>query len=246
MVIAKLDISGCKMLSRSTLDLLDDYWAGFLGIPRERLRAAGPRVVVHAGLGDYAGMYAQSFGGAAPVVSLPAAVTARYGRAAADAAADGLVDDECWRGVFGGALEAVVGPAEIRYADAGTLRPTLSDARARLLDETDRPALERLRRACGETEWEHGGSELARIPWRARSRRASWPPSRDTRCGAGGSRTSRSSPTRRIAGVGWVRWWCSTWRARRWMRGWWRSIARSPPTRRRCGSPIGWGSFPTP
>jgi GNAT superfamily N-acetyltransferase len=164
MVVANPDLSACKMLSRLTLDLLDDYWAGFLGITRERLRPARPLAVAHAGLGDYAGMYAQSFGGAAPVVSLPPAMIARYGQAAADAAAGGLADDERWRGVFEDALEAVVGPAEIRYADAGTLRPARGDAGARLLGEADRPALERLRRACGATEWEHGGSELGPHP----------------------------------------------------------------------------------
>jgi RimJ/RimL family protein N-acetyltransferase len=147
------------MLSPATLDLLDAYWSRFLGLPDGQLRPTAPRVVVHAELGGYAGMYAQSFG-AAPVVSLPAWAVRRYGRAAAEAAGAGLVDDDRWRGVFGDLLERVIGPAEIRYADAGTLRPAPREARVRLLDAADAPALERLRRACSETEWEHGGREL--------------------------------------------------------------------------------------
>lgn len=153
------------MLASATLDLVDDYWSEFLCVPRERLRPALPLVVPHAGLEDYAGMYAQSFGGAAPVVSLPAAVTERFGSAAARAAAGGLVDDGRWSGVFGDTLTAVIGPAEVRYADAGTLRPAAGDARARLLTVGDAPALERLRRACDPTEWEHaGGRELGAHP----------------------------------------------------------------------------------
>lgn len=148
------------MLSLATLRTIDDYWAEFFGVPRGRLRPAAPLLVPHAaGLDDYAGMYAQSFGGAAPVVSLPAALLERFGGGVAEVAADGLVDDGRWSRVFGSALERVVGPAEIRYADAGTLRPALVDAPVRLLKEADRPALERLRRAVDATEWEHGGSQ---------------------------------------------------------------------------------------
>jgi GNAT superfamily N-acetyltransferase len=147
------------MLVPATLDLVDDYWSRFLGVPDGELRPAAPRVVVHAELGGYAGMYAQSFG-AAPVVSLPAWAVGRYGPAAAEAAGAGLVDDPRWGGVFGDLLERVVGPAEIRYADAGTLRTASRDARVRLLDAGDAPALERLKRACSKTEWEHGGREL--------------------------------------------------------------------------------------
>jgi GNAT superfamily N-acetyltransferase len=151
------------MLTPATLDLLDDYWSRFLGLPDGQLRPAAPRVVVHAELGGYAGMYAQSFG-AAPVVSLPAWAVGGYGPAAAEAVSAGLMDDQRWRGVFGDLLERVIGPAEIRYADAGTLRPASRDGGVRLLDAADGPALERLRDACETTAWEHGGSELGVHP----------------------------------------------------------------------------------
>ena len=100
------------MLASSTLGILDDYWAGFFGVARERLRPAAPLVVAHGELGDYTGMYAQWFG-AAPIVSLPAQVLDVYGRAVADAVAGGLVDDERWSRVFGEALERVIGRAEV-------------------------------------------------------------------------------------------------------------------------------------
>lgn len=147
------------MLAPETLHVVDEYWAGFFGVPREQLRPAEPLLVVHAaGLDDYVGMYAQSFGGAAPVVSLPAVLMERFGGAAARVAADGLADDGRWGRVFGDALQRVVGPAQILCADAGTLRAAPGDAPVPLLDPADGPALERLRRAVDATEWEHGGS----------------------------------------------------------------------------------------
>ncbi|WP_420125807.1 GNAT family N-acetyltransferase [Longimicrobium sp.] len=149
------------MLSQTTLDHVDGYWAAFLGVPRGRLRPAKPLLVAHTGdLDDYGGMYAQSFG--APVVSLPAWALERYGRAAAEAAGAGLVHDGRWHRVFGGLLDVVIGPAHVLYADAGTLRLHPADARVRTLDEADRPAVERLKAACGTTEWEHGGSDPGR------------------------------------------------------------------------------------
>jgi RimJ/RimL family protein N-acetyltransferase len=151
-------VHGALMISRTTLDQVDGYWAAYLGVPRERLRPAEPLLVAHAaGLDDYAGMYAQAFGGAAPVVSLPPALLERFGGLVVEAAA-GLVEDERWSRIFGDALERVVGRAEIRYADAGTLRAAPGDVRVRLLDDADRAALERLRHTVDATEWEHGGS----------------------------------------------------------------------------------------
>jgi GNAT superfamily N-acetyltransferase len=151
------------MLAPATVDAVDGYWSAFLGIPRSRLRPPRPLAVPHAGLGDYRGMYAQAFGGA-PVVSLPGALLERHGRDAAEAAAGGLVNDDRWRAVFGARTDAVVGPAGVSYADAGTLRPAPSDTEVRPLTEADRPALDALRDAMPGIEWEHGGGEYGGTP----------------------------------------------------------------------------------
>lgn len=157
------------MLAPATLEEVDGYWARFLGVSRDALRPPVPRAVPHtpadgdAGLGGYAGMYAQSFGGA-PLVSLPGTLLERFGAAAAEAARGGLVDDERWGGVFGESVDCVVGPARIAYADARTFRPPVAGARVRPLEESDRPAVEALRRAVTPTEWEHGGSEPGETP----------------------------------------------------------------------------------
>lgn len=151
------------MLVPATMDAADGYWAGFLGIPRTRLRPPRPLAVPHADLGGYRGMYAQAFGGA-PVVSLPMAMLERFGPAAAEAAAGGLVDDGRWQALFGARADTVVGPALVAYADAGTFRRPSAGADVRLLAEADRPAVDGLRRALSAEEWEHGGKEPGALP----------------------------------------------------------------------------------
>lgn len=153
------------MPAPATLDAVDGYWAAFLGVPRGQLRPAAPAAIPHAAaLADYRGMYAQSFGGAAPLVSLPAELLPRFGDEAVQAAAGGLVDDDRWRALFGARLDAVIGPAAIAYADDGTFRPASSDADVRPLGDADGAALDGLRRAVTEEEWAHGGGDYEGTP----------------------------------------------------------------------------------
>lgn len=153
------------MLAASTLDTVDGYWAGFLGVPRSRLRPPRPLAIAHAAeLSDYRGIYVQAFGGA-PLVSLPVDLLAPFGQAAAEAASGGLVDDaDRWRAVFGARVDRLVGPAAIAYADAGTFRGLSIDAEMRPLTEADRPSLDTLRDAMSAEEWEHGGGDYAAQP----------------------------------------------------------------------------------
>jgi RimJ/RimL family protein N-acetyltransferase len=44
-------------LDSSMLKLVDAYWAEFFDCPPDALRTDTPRIVAHAGLGDYAGCY---------------------------------------------------------------------------------------------------------------------------------------------------------------------------------------------
>jgi GNAT superfamily N-acetyltransferase len=153
------------MPAPATLDAVDGYWAAFLGVPRGSLRPAAPAALPHAAaLADYRGVYAQSFGGAAPLVSLPAELLARFGDGAREAAAGGLDEDERWRALFGARLEAVIGPAAISYADRGTFRPASAHAGVRPLGDADGAALDGLRRAVTEEEWAHGGGDYADSP----------------------------------------------------------------------------------
>lgn len=153
------------MLAPATLDIVDGYWAGFLGVPRSRLRPPRPLAVPHAAeLSDYRGIYVQAFG-AAPLVSLPAELLVPCGQAAAEAASQGLGEDaDRWHAVFGERVDRLVGPAAISYADAGTFRDPPSDAEMRPLTEADRPALDELRRAMPSVEWDHGSGDLDGLP----------------------------------------------------------------------------------
>lgn len=152
------------MLSPEARAVADAYWARVFGCAPERLRPSGPLVLPHSPeLADYSGVYLLTFG-AAPVVSLPPSLVESHGARAAAAARDGLGDEARWRAVFSGRVETVIGPAAIRYADRGTLRPLPPDDSTRLLTLDDADALAALRRACWPVEWEHGGSELGNHP----------------------------------------------------------------------------------
>ena len=58
-------------LDPAFLDLVNCYWAQFLGCLPGMLRNDKAQLLSHAELGDYAGCYIIEFG-AAPIVSLPA------------------------------------------------------------------------------------------------------------------------------------------------------------------------------
>jgi GNAT superfamily N-acetyltransferase len=67
------------------------------------------------------------------------------------------------RQVFGAAVDQVIGPAWLGYADTSDLRPAPTLG-TRLLTDQDLAALERLATACGPTAWEHSGINPARPP----------------------------------------------------------------------------------
>jgi GNAT superfamily N-acetyltransferase len=65
--------------------------------------------------------------------------------------------------VFGTAVERIIGPAWLGYADSSDLRPAPMRG-TRLLADEDLPELERLAAACGPTAWAHSGIDPARPP----------------------------------------------------------------------------------
>jgi GNAT superfamily N-acetyltransferase len=151
------------MLAAETVRAVDAYWAGVFGCTPEELRPSAPTVLPRPPGDASTGVYVMTFG-AAPIAMLPSARYATAREEVMTALADGLNDTSVWPTVFPGAVEAVIGPATIRYADRGTFRPLPPSDAVRLLDADDRPALERLRAACAVEEWAHGGSELEAGP----------------------------------------------------------------------------------
>lgn len=149
-------------LADTTLETIEAYWANFFGAPRDGLGAPGARVLAHAELEHYRGIFCMRLGGAALVSVPPAELEAWRGRLGG-ADVDALSDAAALGALAGAPPERVIGPAALAYADATSLRP-LPAPGVRLLGAADEEAYADLRAACAQIEWEHGGSELGLLP----------------------------------------------------------------------------------
>jgi len=74
-----------------------------------------------------------------------------------------VFDSAVLRQVLGAAVDQVIGPAWLGYADASDFRPAPTMG-TRLLTDQDLPELQRLAAACGPMAWEHSGIDPARPP----------------------------------------------------------------------------------
>jgi hypothetical protein len=132
------------------------FWAARLGCDPERLAKPGTAVVRNGP--DLAG-----YRGVTVLLRPPACVVAvphdwyelAAGRLGRRPAAE-VFDIALLREVFGPAVERVIGPAWLGYADAGDFTPAPTMG-TRPLTDRDLPALRRLADACGPTAWAHGG-----------------------------------------------------------------------------------------
>jgi len=144
------------MTTNASIRAVLAFWAAHLGCSRAQLARPGTAVVRNGP--DLAG-----YRGVTVVFRPPACVLAvphdwyelaagRLGRRPAAA----VFDIPLLREVFGSAVDQVIGPAWLGYADAGDFRPAPTMG-TRLLTDQDLPALRRLADACGPTAWAHGG-----------------------------------------------------------------------------------------
>jgi GNAT superfamily N-acetyltransferase len=147
----------------ASLQAVVAFWAAHLGCSERQFAQAGTSVVRSGpDLAGYRG---------AMIVSRPPAcvlavpddwyepVASRVGRRPPDEVFDvGLL-----RQVFGAAVDRVIGPAWLGYADASDFRPAPTMG-ARPLTDHDLPELRRLADACGPTAWAHSGIDPARPP----------------------------------------------------------------------------------
>ena len=132
----------------------DLYWAGHLNCPEESLFSQPLHIVTHGEeLQGYCGALALFREGISTVSVPPDRHEELRGLL------EGL-DRGCTPEQFAAALTPVatrvIGPAYIGYTTA--IRA--ADALARSLNDEDAAAVESLRQACGEEEWDHGGSAL--------------------------------------------------------------------------------------
>jgi GNAT superfamily N-acetyltransferase len=145
----------------ASIELVDRYWAEWLGCTVPDLRPTSTRVHAHGpGLADYDGTFVLLAGGA-PVISLPPALVPALEPVARRWSAEQVRDPVALAAAHLPVRDVarVVGPAWVGYADAGTLAAP-AGVRARLLTGADASAVAALRAACAPEEWEHGGHAL--------------------------------------------------------------------------------------
>lgn len=138
---------------------IDEFWAGFLGAPPESLVTPGVRVVPHAALAGYAGVWffvhEQSC-----VVSAPEAWCGRIESALAAATVDAVLSPDGFGAVFGDAFDRTTGPTFLGWLDPGDFRPSPAEA-VRALVADDEDAVDALRSACPGEDWEAADLRVA-------------------------------------------------------------------------------------
>jgi GNAT superfamily N-acetyltransferase len=139
------------------------FWAAYLGCRRAQLSQPATVVVRNGpGLADYHGATA-FYRPPACVLAVPAHwyehTTARLAHQPAAAAFQATL----LRQVFGAAVDRVIGPAWLGYADHSDFQPAPPLGTRRLTDQ-DLPALRTLAAACGPTAWAHSGIDPGRPP----------------------------------------------------------------------------------
>jgi GNAT superfamily N-acetyltransferase len=144
------------VLQASTIATLDNYWSDFFACPLTLFARATTRVVPHAGLGDYRGIFLFRRRHAL-IISVPPADHAIYLARFAGFTVAAFDDVAALTKQIPAAIGRVIGPAWISYADATTFRPHRHGT-ARLLTDEDEHAFHMLEAACPPLDWEHGGS----------------------------------------------------------------------------------------
>jgi len=143
-------------LQATTINTLDVYWQTFFACAVTSFDAPQTRVVSHAGVGAYHGVFlfrrAHTL-----IISVPPAFDAGQRAALATMTVADFDNRAALYDRIPARIERMVGPAFIGYADATTLQPYHSSA-VRLLTERDAGAYTVLRDACPAIDWEHGGS----------------------------------------------------------------------------------------
>jgi GNAT superfamily N-acetyltransferase len=147
----------------ASLQAVVAFWSDHLGCDEAQLRQPGTSVV-------RSGPELAGFRGATVVFHPPACVVAvpadwyrRVVERVGHRSPASVFDVVLLREVFGAAVDQVVGPAWLGYADASDFRPAPTLG-TRLLSGQDLPELRRLAAACGATAWEHSGIDPARPP----------------------------------------------------------------------------------
>jgi GNAT superfamily N-acetyltransferase len=134
-----------------------------LGLSAAEWRAPGGTVIAHAAaLADYRGIYAVRRLETV-VVSVPAPLVEDTIAGLANCEASGAMDASVVSPIYGDAVERVIGPAWIGYADTTDFHPADTHG-ARRLEDSDHAMLRALSAACSTEDWEHSGVAFDRAP----------------------------------------------------------------------------------
>jgi GNAT superfamily N-acetyltransferase len=151
------------MTTAVSLQAVVAFWAAQLGCSEAQLAQPTTSVVRNGpDLASYRGATVV-FRPPACVLAVPADWYATVASRVGQRPPAEVFDVTLLRQVFGAAVERVIGPAWLGYADASDIRPTPTLG-SRLLTDEDLPELQRLAAACGPTAWEHSGIDPARPP----------------------------------------------------------------------------------
>jgi RimJ/RimL family protein N-acetyltransferase len=150
------------MTMPQSLARIDAYWSETLGVDVTSLSPERAVVVAHGkSLDGYNGIYALAVGDGC-TVSAPATRVEACRGALAGLTAVQVFDADLLVNICGEAVEQVIGPASLSYADASDIRPVAGEAR--MLTPADTAALRDLQEAAGEPEWLYSGIEFERTP----------------------------------------------------------------------------------
>jgi RimJ/RimL family protein N-acetyltransferase len=146
----------------TSIRAIDAYWAADLNCGVEDLHCdritvtRNPRLIRHP----------EAFAfkrDRACVIAVPGALVDAVSAATTGLKADEVFNERFLRRLLGPAVERIVGPAWLGYADETDFHP-LDNPGARLLIPNDMPSLHDLAGRCSVAEWEHSSIEFDREP----------------------------------------------------------------------------------
>ncbi len=140
--------------------VIEAFWTAFFDVTPAALRG-GVSVVAHCGLLGYLGAWAFRHAEAC-ILSVPPSLVERVRAAAGRREPADLYRVSALAALFGDAVERIVGPCVLAYADRARFRPAAARG-ARALAPAELGALRGLAAACG-SEWEDGDIDPLRLP----------------------------------------------------------------------------------
>ncbi len=149
-------------LHPTPIDTLDTYWRTFFGGAVTNFDTPQTRVVPHAGMGAYQGIFLFRRRHTLLISVPPALIDSHHMHLMTMTVAD-FDDLATFIARLAIPIERLIGPAFSGYTDAHTFQPCHTGA-VRLLIPRDAAAFHSFRMACPAIEWEHGGSAFSEGP----------------------------------------------------------------------------------